>query len=467
MTAARVRKNQGLPDIGDVLGGYCVIRCVGVGGMGAVYEVAHPTNPNARFAMKVMLPDIAEDPEFKARFLREARASHIIESQHVARVFEVGNLDSGTLFMVMELLTGTDLEQELRSRGPIAVSEAVRHVIQACDAIHGAHGHGIVHRDLKPGNLYLAKQPDGSAMVKVVDFGISKAINLTPGLGDGPTLTQTDSILGSPKYMSPEQLRNPKSVDARSDIWSMGIILYRLVSNRMPFDGESLGAYITMVVSERPTPLGGFVSPELERVILRCLAKEPRHRYQSIATLVAALEPFAPPDVAPIVARIADRTLDALPADAPQELQSAPPLGRTSLPPDLIASPALASAGSGTISMASTTSSPRPAKNTGWFVAGAVVVVAAIAGVVGFKYVENQRAAPTNSAVLAAAPRPVATSAGVASASPSVEAVVSANAPAPSGSASAKPVSPRASGPATAAPQTPTRTSKGPLSTDL
>ncbi len=281
---------------------YRVLRPIGGGGMGAVFAVEHIAL-GRQVALKAMLPKLASDPEYASRFMREARIASAVSSEHVPRVFDFGRLADGTLFMTMELLGGCDLEQEIKQRGPLAVAEAARVVIEACDAIAEAHARGIVHRDLKPANLFLAQGQGAQRSVKVLDFGISKVPRLSQGLGDAE-LTTTDSTLGSPKYMSPEQLRSPKHVDHRSDIWSLGVVLYRSLSGKLPFSAESIGGYITEVLTAAPIPLGQEVPADLARAVYRCLAKDPAHRYPSALALVRALAPFAPEAAAHVAARL-------------------------------------------------------------------------------------------------------------------------------------------------------------------
>ena len=181
-----------LPATGDVIGdGYTIVRKLGIGGMGAVFEVENRKR-GGRSAMKIMLPNLAIDAEFRARFEREARISSMVSSAHVAEVQEVGALSDGRLFMVMELLVGNDLEHELRARGPLPPEEVAGWIIQACGALHEAHKNQIVHRDLKPANLFLARRVDASPLVKVLDFGISKTADSAV-----ENLTKTMSAMGS------------------------------------------------------------------------------------------------------------------------------------------------------------------------------------------------------------------------------------------------------------------------------
>ena len=302
----------GLPSPGDVLAGrFRVERVLGVGGMGSVFA-AEDLRFARQVAIKLMLPDLMEIPEFAGRFAREAQASSSLSSEHAARVFEVGTLPDGSPYMVLELLQGRDLDRVSRSRGPLPIQEAVQYVLETCHAIAEAHGLGIVHRDLKPSNLYLTERQGAARIIKVLDFGISKSTKLEGGGGGGPgeqqTLTATDSTLGSPHYMSPEQLRSAKNVDRRTDIWSLGIILHKLLTGNLAFETDSVGAHLAAIVADPPTPLR-YRRPEapegLEAVILRCLQKDLSLRFQNVGQLALALAPFAPPTSRGLVESIA------------------------------------------------------------------------------------------------------------------------------------------------------------------
>ena len=290
MSSAPGTIKEGLPQPGDLLAGkYRVERMIGRGGMGVVYCAEYEMLAQ-RVAIKLLLAEIVGIPEAVQRFHNEARAAAQIQSEHVARVMELGTLDTGVPFMVMEYLEGDDLGQLLEKRGPLPAIEAVDHALQALEAIALAHARGIVHRDLKPANLFLARRTDGSTIVKVLDFGISKATNpLSPGSGG---MTSTKAMLGSPYYMSPEQLRSSKSVRAQTDIWSMGVILHELLTGSVPFRGENMGELFAAILEQPPAPVRTRrpdVDPDLEQIILRCLERNPAQRYASAAELSQAL----------------------------------------------------------------------------------------------------------------------------------------------------------------------------------
>ena len=289
---------------GDVLAGrYRIERVLGEGGMGVVLAAEHLVL-GERVAVKLLLPEAAKIEGVVARFQREARAASRVQSEHVARVMDVGMIDEATPYLVMEYVEGRDLSAELEARGPLPIEEAVGYVLQAMVGVAEAHALGIVHRDLKPSNLFLARLPNGRQLVKVLDFGIAKDVN-----EDKKDLTSTFSALGSAAYMSPEQLRMAKSVDARTDVWAFGVVLFELLTSRMPFEGESVTALAAAISVDPPTRLRAFradAPAALEAVILSCLEKNRDQRTASLADLARALSPFGGRYASVLSARIVE-----------------------------------------------------------------------------------------------------------------------------------------------------------------
>jgi serine/threonine-protein kinase len=287
---------DGAPAIGEVIAGkYRVERVLGAGGMGVVVA-ARQLNLDTRVAIKFLLPGTLKNADAVARFTREAQAAVRITNEHVARVLDVGSLDNGSPYIVMEFLEGTDLATRLKHLGQLSIEEAVEDVLQACEALSEAHGLGIVHRDLKPANLFCIRRPDGLPWIKVVDFGISKFQVNDPSSSE-VSMTQSAVVMGSPAYMSPEQMQSSRDVDARSDIWALGVVLFELITGRQPFDGESF-AHVVLQVNTRPVPSVRQARPDcpeqLEQVVRGCLEKDRNNRFGDVAALAMALLPFAP-----------------------------------------------------------------------------------------------------------------------------------------------------------------------------
>ncbi len=276
-------------------GKYRIERVLGVGGMGAVVAARH-LQLDTKVAIKFLLPTMLGNEEAVSRFAREARAAVKITSEHVARVFDVGTLEGGAPYMVMEFLEGGDLAAWLQQRGPLPVEQAVEFVLQACVAVADAHGLGIVHRDLKPANLFCVLRSDGQFLIKVLDFGISKLTD--PGAsGAGMSVTQTSAVMGSPLYMSPEQMQSPRGVDSSTDIWALGVVLFELLTGTVPFGGETFGEIAVKVATLPPPPMGDFrpdVPAGLEAAIRKCLRPNRIDRHRNVAELAVALLPFAP-----------------------------------------------------------------------------------------------------------------------------------------------------------------------------
>lgn len=276
---------------GNVLNGkYRVERVIGSGGTWLVVAAIH-LRLGQRVALKFLLPEAMSHREAVERFPRQARAAAQLESDHVARIIDVDALPSGAPFVVMEYLDGIDLATLLGRDGALPVPAIADHVIQALDALGEAHAAGIVHRGLEPKNLLVVRRSSGSAWIKVLDLGITGVVAAAADSGT----TGSRPVIGSAVYLSPEDLRAREPVDARSDIWSLGIILYELATGRVPFASGALAELARRVVTD-PTP--PMVSPHqlpdgFEAVVRRCLEKDPARRFQTAAELAAALAPFS------------------------------------------------------------------------------------------------------------------------------------------------------------------------------
>ncbi|HEY2370851.1 MAG TPA: serine/threonine-protein kinase, partial [Polyangiaceae bacterium] len=310
--------SQSPVSVGDVLADkYRVEEVIGVGGMGVVVGARH-IELDTHVALKFMLPEHLDNEEAVARFLREGKAAARLRGEHVARVTDVGKLASGAPYMVMEYLEGFDLGALAKKEIRPTMAEACLYIFQACDALDEAHAAGIVHRDIKPSNLFLTKTPKGEPCVKVVDFGISK---LQPS-GDAASnmhVTRTAAVFGSPLYMSPEQMRSSRDVDARADVWSLGATLYELLTGAVPFTGESvidLAMRITQDPVAPPSSITPAIPKELDAIVVKCLEKDAKDRFQSARELGDALAPFAGQRASAAPKTIVTIARDAKPGDA-------------------------------------------------------------------------------------------------------------------------------------------------------
>jgi eukaryotic-like serine/threonine-protein kinase len=284
--APSVKADAGV-NIGQIFQGkYRVEAILGHGGMGVVAECTHLAL-NERVAIKMLRQDVLLDQDAVYRFLREAQAAVKLKSEYVARVSDVGTFENGVPYMVMEFLEGHDLGELLKQRGVLPVQWAVELMLQTAEALAEAHSLNIVHRDVKPTNLFVTWRPDGTALIKVLDFGISKS-----PLGTDMQLTQTQSLLGTPAYMSPEQMRSARLVDTRTDIWSLGTVFYEILEGRRPFEAESFSEMCVKVAVDPPAPMVN-TPPGLQQVIMKCLAKSPEQRYASMAELGRDLVPYS------------------------------------------------------------------------------------------------------------------------------------------------------------------------------
>jgi serine/threonine protein kinase len=290
-----------IPQPGELVAGRLrVERVLGSGGMGVVLAARHE-DLGELVAVKMLRLPSGDGRSFE-RLRREARAAAKLRGEHVVRVMDVGTLENGAPFIVMEYVAGRTLAQAREAAGRIAVPTAVDWVLQACEGLAEAHGLGIVHRDIKPSNLLLTTRPDGSSLIKLLDFGIAKSLSVLP-----TTLTETGGFLGSPLYASPEQVRDARVVDHRTDVWSMGVVLYQLVTGALPFPSYTATAAIASLAADPPVAPRSVVPDlplELERVLLRCLEKDPQNRFATVAELARALEPLGSDASAGATARV-------------------------------------------------------------------------------------------------------------------------------------------------------------------
>jgi serine/threonine-protein kinase len=277
-----------LPVAGELIAGgkYALSRRIGEGGMGVVYEATH-VRLRQRVAIKVLRPDVSGTSEVLARFEREAWITAQLCSIHSARIIDVDRLPNGLPYIVLEYLEGRDLEAELCSVGPLPIPEAIDVVMQVAEAMKEAHALGIVHRDLKPANLFVCRA-GGRRVMKIVDFGISR---LEHG---SERITHESSYVGTPLYAAPEQLRDSSGADARSDVWSLGVVLFELLTGRTPFCGSAAEVIARVMVDPVPSPceLRPELPRDLARVVLRALERDPDRRFQSMGELSEALAPF-------------------------------------------------------------------------------------------------------------------------------------------------------------------------------
>jgi serine/threonine protein kinase len=305
---------------GDTVAGrYVVEELLGAGGMGVVVAARHAALGH-RVALKLLSAATSDEADAFARFSREARVVASLSSDHIVRVIDFG-MHAGAPYMVMDLLAGCDLRSEVERRKALPIAEAVDYAIQACDGLAVAHAKGVVHRDVKLANLFLSMRADGRRVVKLLDFGVSK---LQGASGDDLHLTHTAAMIGSPTYMSPEQIRDPRAVDARADIWSLGVALYKMLTDAAPFEGLSASALCAAIAADPPAPLRSrapHLPQRLDAIVLKCLEKRPDLRYSSVASLARELAEYASPQGKLLAERlvadaVADGTLEDL-SDAP------------------------------------------------------------------------------------------------------------------------------------------------------
>ncbi len=397
--------------IGELIDGkYKVEKMLGQGGMGSVYEATHSAT-GRRCAVKVINAEhLTKDPAVLSRFEREARAAGAIETQYITQVLDAGiDRESGLPFLAMEYLKGEDLQQLSKRVGPMSPDLAVRVVAQACLGLKKAHDQDVVHRDIKPHNLFLAERDAGEVIIKLLDFGIAKVKMEQANTTDGADLTRTGSLLGSPLYVSPEQARGMRTIDHRTDLYSLGAVMYQMLAGRTPFHhATALGELILMVCTEAPPPiqdLAPWVPPEVAAIVHKCLEKNPDDRYQSAEELFEATRSLLPTGWG-----IHTSMLVSL-----KDSQRSTAAERFSLPPSTGGNPAL-SAASTTGPLTQTAAPLAQGSSKTALIIAAVAAVGLAGGGVFFAMRSNTK---SGTATMAA---PVVTATATATAAPSVTA---------------------------------------------
>lgn len=389
-----------------VSGKYEIIELIGVGGIGFVVAATH-VELGDKVALKFLRPEALANSEAVGRFAREARASAQIKSEHVVRVYDVGNLPEGAPFIVMEHLEGKDLDAVVHERGALPVKLAVEYVLQACEALAAAHANGIIHRDVKPENLFLNHRAQGMDIIKVLDFGISKVAFTGSALESRHPMVRTTMAMGSPIYMSPEQIRASHDIDARTDIWSLGCVLYELLTGSPAFDAPSLTQVAAIIIEQEPPPLSlvcPLAPPELAAIVMRCLAKSPAARFQDVAELAVALHPYGPQRGRVSVERCCSLLRSAGMSNAELKLASVFPPGLSDMSSDAPSRPALVA--STPLPRSSVTLAGVAPHSNRWRMALAIVALAAVLYLV-VAVRDATQAPPVTAPTLARAPSAV------------------------------------------------------------
>jgi serine/threonine-protein kinase len=345
-----------LPAAGDLIGGkYRVDALCASGGMAAIFSGQHLVL-GQRVAIKVMLAESVHEAAVE-RFMREAQAAARVETEHVTRVMDAGLLDNGLPFLVMEFLEGCDLAALLTSRGPLPYGEVVDLMLEALEGLAHVHAAGIVHRDLKPSNLFLARRPDGTNVVKLLDFGVSKS--LVEPADDRVKALTGNVVIGSPVYMSPEQVRSARSVDARSDLWSIAVSIYELVTGALPFDGDGVGEVLAQILDGYARPMRAHrpeVPEGLDAVVAGCFQRDREMRPADVAELARSLAPFGGRGTADRLRKIESTLVNAPLSRTPTSLGSLHTIRATQVErsSDVIVPPGQRREGSGAFALSRT-----------------------------------------------------------------------------------------------------------------
>lgn len=374
--------------VGEVVGEkYRLVRLLGEGGMGSVYEARHDLI-GRRFAVKFLHAELASHPEILARFRREAQAAGSLENENIAAVTDFGSSPDGAPYIVMEFLEGEDVAKTLARFGPMSIQRAAHILIQVCRGLFAAHGRGIVHRDLKPENLLLQQRGDGQDLVKILDFGIAKLKST-----EGPqNQTRTGITLGTPYYMPPEQARGQKELDERADIYALGVILFELLSGRKPHDGENYNSILYSILMQAAPRIETFRSdlpPDLAAIVHRAMAADPNDRFQTVSELSQALAPYTGRSITPAPTLGHASTVMAPPAASQRSTSTRAPVALTP-------------------SMPYSTATPVPRSNAGLFIGLAAVLVAGVGGAAWFftRTPTVAETAPSAAPVVAAVAQP-------------------------------------------------------------
>jgi serine/threonine-protein kinase len=410
---------------------YRIERLLGEGGMGFVFEATH-LQLGHRVALKVLNSAVMADREVVERFLREGRALARLSGEHIARVSDVGTLATSEPYMVMEFLEGRDLARELSARGPMPLHEVIEYVAQTCEALAEAHVRGIVHRDLKPANLFLTQKLDGEACIKVLDFGISK-FTQEEGELDSENITVTSSLVGTPKYMSPEQIQDSRNVDSRTDIWGLGTIFYELLTQTRPFAAPSLALVCVKILHEEipaPSSIKKELPPAVDEIIARCLKKAAGERFQNVGELVDALVTLNP-NVKPSATRVM-RILAAKKsvADSSGSLPGVSSSQKFIVPPPESSQPLVTpsnvrqveNAENATLTAATLVEAPSKKKNRIPLVIAAAGGAALLGGVLFFAFHSSSKAETTQPTATATASAPATTTTAAAAVTATVTA---------------------------------------------